>query len=150
MKYVLLIYHGPNPALPGSDRWNTLTQAEQKAIYEDYAELNKTAGNSPGLPLGLPDAARTVQVLDGKHHVKDGTYLSESVAGYYVFEAESMEAAITLAARIPAARLGGAVEIRPAESTFSRLPSLIEPCSGARADCNRPSPERYKCSGPKT
>ena len=76
----------------------------------DYAEVNQTAGNSPGLPLGLPDAARTVQFLDGKHHVKDGTYLSESVAGYFVFEAESMEAAITLAAR-----LGGAVEIRPAE-----------------------------------
>jgi hypothetical protein len=115
MKYVLLIYHGPNPALPGSDRWNALTQAEQKAIYADYAELNKTAGNSPGLPLGLPDAARTVQIVDGKHHVKDGTYLSESVAGYSVLEAESIEAAITLAARIPAARLGGAVEIRPAE-----------------------------------
>ena len=118
MKYVLLIYHGPNPALPGSDRWNALTQAEQKAIYADYAELNKTAGNSPGLPLGLPDAARTVEVLDGKHHVKDGTYLSESIGGYYVFEAESMEAAITLAARVPAARLGGAVEIRPAEKYF--------------------------------
>jgi len=118
MKYVLLIYHGPSPALPGSDRWNALTQAEQKAIYADYAELNNAAGNSPGLPLGLPDAARTVQVLDGKRHVKDGTYLSESIAGYYVFEAESMEAAITLAVRIPAARLGGAVEIRPAEKYF--------------------------------
>jgi len=115
MKYVLLIYHGPNPALPSSDRWNALTQAEQKAIYADYAELNETAGNSPGLPLGLPDAAKTVQFLDGKHHVKDGTYLSESVGGYFVLEAESIEAAITLAARIPAARLGGAVEIRPVE-----------------------------------
>lgn len=115
MKYVLLIYHGPNPPLPGSDRWNAMTQAEQKAIYADYAEFNKTAGNASGLPLGLPDAARTVQVLDGKLHIKDGTYLSESVAGYSVFEAESMEAAIALASRIPAARLGGAVEIRPAE-----------------------------------
>src|SRR6266700_3534112 len=35
MKYVLLIYHGPNPTLPGSDRWNALPPAEQKAIYAD-------------------------------------------------------------------------------------------------------------------
>jgi hypothetical protein len=115
MNYVLLIYHGPNPTLPGSDRWNALPAAEQKAIYADYAEVNKIAGNAPGLPLGLPEAARTVQVLDGKTRVKNGTYLSESFAGYSVFEAESMEAAIKLAERIPAARLGGAVEIRPAE-----------------------------------
>lgn len=115
MNFVLLIYHGSNPALPGSDRWNTLPAAEQKAIYADYAEVNKIVGNAPGLPLGLPEAARTVQVSDGKTRVKNGTYLSESVAGYTVFEAESMEAAIKLAERIPAARLGGAVEIRPAE-----------------------------------
>jgi hypothetical protein len=118
MKYVLLIYHGPNPTLPGSDRWNALSQQEQKAIYLDYAEFNKTAGNAGGLPLGMPEAARTVQVLDGKTHVKNGTYLPEGVGGYSVFEAESMEAAIKLAARIPAARLGGAVEIRPAEKYF--------------------------------
>jgi hypothetical protein len=49
--------------------------------------------------------------------VKNGTYLAEGAGGYFVFvyEAESMKAAIALAARIPAARLGGAVEIRPAE-----------------------------------
>jgi hypothetical protein len=115
MKFVLLIYHGPKPTLPGSDRWNALPQAEQKSIYVDYAELNKIAGNAPGLPLGLPEAARTVQVVDGKTQVKNGTYLPEGVAGYTVFEAENIEAAIALAARFPAARLGGAVEVRPAE-----------------------------------
>ena len=52
---------------------------------------------------------------DGKTHVKNGTYLAEGVGGFSVHEAESMEAAIALASRIPAARLGGAVEIRPAE-----------------------------------
>jgi hypothetical protein len=92
-----------------------LSEAEQKAIYADYAELNKTEGITQGLPLGLPDAARTVQVRDGKIDVKNGTYLAEGVGGFSVYEAESMEAAIGLAARIPAARLGGAVEIRPAE-----------------------------------
>ena len=115
MKFVLLVYHGPNPALPGSDHWKALPEADQKAIYVDYAELNKTEGLTGGLPLGLPQAAKTVQVRDGETHVKDGTYLAESAGGYSVYEAESMDAAIALAARIPAARLGGAVEIRPAE-----------------------------------
>ena len=114
MKFVLLVYQGVTP-LPGSERWQALSETEQRAIYADYAELNRTAGVAPGLPLGLPDAARTVQVLDGKTHVKNGTYLAEGAAGYAVYEAESMDAAIALAARIPAARLGGAVEIRPAE-----------------------------------
>ena len=114
MKFVLLVYQGVTP-LPGSERWQALSETEQRAIYADYAELNRTAGVAPGLPLGLPDAARTVQVLDGKTHVKNGTYLAEGAAGYAVYEADSMDASIALAARIPAARLGGAVEIRPAE-----------------------------------
>jgi len=114
MKFVLLIYQGSTP-LPGSDRWQTLSETEQKAIYADYAALNKTQGMEPGLPLGLPEAATTVQVQDGKTHVKSGTYQAEGVGGFSVYEAETMEDAIALAARIPAARLGGAVEIRPAE-----------------------------------
>jgi len=68
MRFVLLVYQGSTP-LPGSDRWQALSQAEQKAIYADYMELNKTEGVVPGLPLGLPDGARTVQVRDGKTHV---------------------------------------------------------------------------------
>lgn len=114
MQFVLMVYQGTTP-LPGSDRWQALSEAEQKAIYAAYAELNKTKGLAPGLPLGQPPAARTVQVRDGKTQVKNGTYLAEGAGGYFVFEAENMEAAIALAARIPAARLGGAVEIRPAE-----------------------------------
>jgi hypothetical protein len=114
MKFVLLIYQGSTP-LPGSDRWQTLSDAEQKRIYADYARFNKTEGVTAGLPLGLPDAAKTVQVREGKTHASNGTYLPEGTAGYAVCEAESMEAAIAVAARIPAARLGGAVEIRPAE-----------------------------------
>src|SRR5262249_6987839 len=114
MKFVLLIYQGSTP-LPGSDRWQALPESEQKAIYTEYAEINKTEGLTGGLPLGLPHEARTVQVRDGKTHVKNGTYLAEGVGGFSMYEAESVEAAIALAARIPAARLGGAVEIRPAE-----------------------------------
>lgn len=115
MKYVLLIFHGPTPPLPGSERWKALPEAEQKAIFAEYAELNETPGLTPGLPLGLPQEARTVRVRDGKPEVRNGMYLGEGAGGYAVFEAQSMDAAIALAARIPAARLGGAIEIRPAE-----------------------------------
>lgn len=83
MKYVLMIYQGPTPTLPGSDRWKALSEAEQKAIYADYAEISKAAGTAPGLPLGLPYAARTVQVKDGKPQVKSGTDLTEGVGRVY-------------------------------------------------------------------
>lgn len=114
MKFVMMIYQGNTP-LPGSDSWKALPEEKQKAIYADYARINKSPGVTPGLPLGLPSAARTVQVDDGKPRVKDGPHLAEGVSGFYVLEAETMEAAVAFAARVPAARLGGAVEIRPAE-----------------------------------
>lgn len=69
-----------------------------------------------GLPLGLPHAAKTVQRRDGETHVKDGPYLAEGAGGCSVYEAESMDAALALTARIPAARPGGAVEIFQAAS----------------------------------
>ncbi len=112
MKFVLLIYQGTTP-LPGSARWNAMSKEEQNDIYSAYGEFNKTPNMIPGLPLGLPSAAKTVQVRDGKLEVKEGSYLPETVGGYCVFEAENIEAAIELASRIPAAYLGGAIEIRP-------------------------------------
>jgi hypothetical protein len=114
MKFVLLVYQGTTP-LPGSDAWKAISEADQKQIYADYAEISKTVGLTPGLPLGLPQAARTVRVRDGKTEVSSGPHLSEGVGGFSVYECDSLEAAISMAARIPAARLGGAVEIRPAE-----------------------------------
>jgi hypothetical protein len=114
MKFVLLIYRGTT-LLPGSDAWKALPETEQKTIYADYASIGKAPGVTPGLPLGLPSAARTARVRDGKPQVENGTHLSEGVGGFLVLEAERMEDAVRLAARIPAAKLGGAVEVRPAE-----------------------------------
>jgi hypothetical protein len=117
MKFVVLIYHGTSP-LPGSTAWKALPEAEQKAIYADYAALNKTSGVTPGLPSIAPNVATTVQVRDGKVQVKNGSLFAESLGGALVFDADNIEAAIALAARIPQARLGGAVEIRPCEKYF--------------------------------
>lgn len=113
MQYVLFIFQGTTPLPTDSDAWATLSEAEQKAIFEDYRALNSTPGVSPGPPLGLPGDATTVQVKDGKAVTSEGPYLGEGAGGYLVFEAEDLEAAVELASRIPAARHGGAIEIRP-------------------------------------
>lgn len=118
MKYVLMIFQGTTPLPTDHDAWNALSPEEQAQIYQDYAALNETPGVSPGLPLGLPKAAVTVQVADGKTVTREGTYLPEGAGGYVVYEAEDLESAIEVASRIPAARLGGAIEIRPVATYF--------------------------------
>jgi hypothetical protein len=117
MQFVLIIHHGTSP-LPGSAGWKALPESEHKAIYTDYAEINKEAGITLRLPPIAPDKATTVQVRDGKVQVKNGSHLAEGIGGAFVFDADNLEAAIALAARIPQARLGGAVEIRPVELYF--------------------------------
>lgn len=114
MQYALLIYQGTTP-LPDTDAWASLPAAEQQAIYADYAALNTWPGITPGLPLGLAEKAKTVQVVDGTLVAVDGPY-AEPVGGYLVFEADDIDAAVEVAARIPAARHGGAIEIRPVET----------------------------------
>ena len=54
-----------------------------------------------------------MQVKEGKVVTHEGPYLNEGAGGYFVFEADDIDAAVELAARIPAARYGGAIEIRP-------------------------------------
>ena len=70
---------------------------------------------TPGTPLGLPQDAATVRVENGSTITTQGPYLgvAGAVGGYYVVEADDVDAAIAIAARIPQARMGGAVEVRP-------------------------------------
>lgn len=115
MQFVLLVYQGSTPT-PTSPTWETMPEAEQKAIHADYAAVNKMDGVTPGLPLGLPDVARTVTVVDGRVTVSGGPYVEDATkaaGGYFIVEAESIDTAIEIASRIPAARHGGGVEIRP-------------------------------------
>jgi len=79
MKYLMLIYQGTTP-LPGTDAWEALPEKEQKAIYADYAAFNKTLGLTPGLPLGLPEDAKTVRVDNGSALVSDGPYVDVKAA----------------------------------------------------------------------
>jgi hypothetical protein len=114
MKYMLLIHQGSTP-LPGSDAWDGLSQDEQTAVYSDYKALNETPGVTPGLQLQSPENATTVRVADGRTLTTDGPFVEtkEAIGGYLLFEADDLDAAIELASRIPAARLGGAIEVRP-------------------------------------
>ena len=68
-----------------------------------------------GAQLQPPATATTVRVQDGRTLTTDGPFAEtkEALGGYYLLEADDLDAAIELAARIPAARLGGAVEVRP-------------------------------------
>jgi hypothetical protein len=115
MEYMLLIYQGDTPTPRSPEAWATLSEDEQKAVYADYQAINQTRGVTPGLGLDVPETATTVRVQDGKTLTTDGPFveIKEAIGGYLVFEADDLDAAIELAARIPAARLGGAIEVRP-------------------------------------
>jgi hypothetical protein len=114
MKYMLLIHQGTTP-LPGSDEWDRLSQDEQNNVYAAYQAVNQTAGFTPGVQMQPPETATTVRVQDGTTLTTDGPFaeLKEAVGGYCFLEADDIDAAIELASRIPAASMGGAVEVRP-------------------------------------
>jgi hypothetical protein len=114
MKYMLLIHQGDTPT-PDSPEWGRLSEDEKKAVYTDYQAVNQTPGVTPGEWMQPPESATTVRVQDGKMLTTDGPFVAvkEALGGYLFFEADDLDAAIELAARIPAARLGGAVEVRP-------------------------------------
>ena len=115
MKYMLLIHQGDTPTPRDPEAWATLSEDEQKAVFADYQALNQTPGVSPGLQLAEPETATTVRVQDGRTLTTDGPFveLKEAVGGWLIYEADDLDAAIELAAQIPAARLGGAIEVRP-------------------------------------
>ncbi len=115
MQYMILIYQGSSPTPRDPQAWATLSEAEQQRVYADYKAVNETPGVTPGFALDEPGKAKTVKVLDGETVILDGPFVEtrEAIAGYLILEADSEGAAVKLAARIPAARLGGAIEIRP-------------------------------------
>ncbi len=115
MKYMLLIHQGDSPTPRDPDAWARLSEDEQKAVYADYKAINQTPGVTPGEQMEPPAMATTVQVKDGRTLTTDGPFVEvkEALGGYLFFEADDLDAAIELASHIPAARLGGAIEVRP-------------------------------------
>jgi hypothetical protein len=114
MKYMLLIYQGTAPT-PPSEEWDRLSEEERNAVPRAYRAINETPGVSPGDWMQPPEAATTVRLKDGRTLITDGPFAEtkEAIGGYLFFEAADLDAATELAAKIPAARMGGAVEVRP-------------------------------------
>ena len=108
MKYAALIY-----SKPGSHE--ALPEDQYKAMYAEYMALAEDGRTAESAQLQPIETATTVRVQDGQTLTTDGPFADtkEVFAGYYVLEAQNLDEAIEFAARIPAARLGGAIEVRP-------------------------------------
>jgi hypothetical protein len=112
MKYVMLIFQGE-----AQERQAALSEEDQKQVYADYQRINEEPGVTPLPPLGPAENATTIRVESGRTLTTDGPFvgMKEAVGGAFILEADNIDAAIEVAARVPAARYGGAVEIRPSE-----------------------------------
>jgi hypothetical protein len=108
MKYALLIYDTPG----GLD---ALPEDERTSVYGEYFAVSQSPGIVGGEQLDAVETATTVRVQSGEALVTDGPFAEtkEIFGGFFLLQADDLDAAIEMAARIPAARMGGAVEIRP-------------------------------------
>jgi hypothetical protein len=110
MQYMLQIY-----STEAMDEFEKLSEEERNAITGEYMAIMQAAGVTGGAQLQPTSTATTVRVQDGRTLTTDGPFIEtkEALGGYYLLEAGDLDAAIELASRIPAARLGGAIEVRP-------------------------------------
>lgn len=110
MNYMLQIYSGEANSV-----WESLSESEQNAVMGEYMAINQAPGVTGGAQLQDASTATTVRVQDGRTLTTDGPFpeTKEALGGYYLLEADDLDQAIELAARVPAARMGGAVEVRP-------------------------------------
>jgi hypothetical protein len=108
MQYALLIYSKPGAA-------EALSDDERETSHREYMDIKQRPEVVGGAALHPVETATTVRVLDGQTLVTDGPFADtkEVFAGFYLIEADDLDQATEIAARIPAARIGGAVEIRP-------------------------------------
>jgi hypothetical protein len=110
MKYLLQIY--PSAATVEFAR---LSADEQESIVGEYLAIERSPGVIGGDQLQPVETATTVRVEDGETLLTDGPFVDakEHLGGYLLVEADDLDAALEIAARVPAARMGGAVEVRP-------------------------------------
>ncbi len=108
MQYALMIYADPSYQ-------ETLSDAEREAVHADYLALTDDVRGVAGARLQPSETATSVRVVGGRTLMTDGPFADtkEVLGGFYLVEAADLDEAIELAARVPAARFGGAVEVRP-------------------------------------
>ncbi|HEY4132878.1 MAG TPA: YciI family protein [Gemmatimonadaceae bacterium] len=111
MQYLLLIYENEL-------NWGKLTPPEAGSILGQYVKLTEGLSQSGhykgGNPLEPTRTATTVRVQNGKVQTTDGPFAEtrEQLGGYFLIDANDLDEAIGIAARIPAAATGS-IEIRP-------------------------------------
>jgi hypothetical protein len=110
MRYALLIYSGQ-----GGDEFERLSDDEQRSIVAEYMAVGEEPEVFGGAQLQPPESATTVQVRAGETLTTDGPFADtkEFLGGLYLIDADNLDRALELAARLPAARMGGAIEVRP-------------------------------------
>jgi len=112
MRYMLLIY-GDEQA------WAKMPEGEKQKVFREHVEFTQSIRDSgayrAGDPLQPTGTAATVRIRDGKTYRTDGPFAEtkEQLGGYYIVEAATAEEAIAMAARIPSARVGRSIEVRP-------------------------------------
>ena len=108
MQYALMIYVDPTAPMGSSED-------ERAAITAEYMAIRADPRVRDGAELALPETASTVRAQDGQTFVTDVPFADtkEVLGGYFVGEADDLDAAIELAGKVPAARMGGAVEVWP-------------------------------------
>jgi hypothetical protein len=110
VKYLLQVY-----PVTATAEFARLSAHEQEAILGEYNAIRQSPGVIGGEQLQPVETATTVRVQDGETLLTDGPFVDakEHLGGYYLVEADDLDAALELAARLPAARMGGAIEVRP-------------------------------------
>jgi hypothetical protein len=110
LKYILQIY--PGGAASALDR---LSEDEQNAVTGEYIVLGQLPAVIAGDQLQPVETATTVRVENGETLLTDGPFVEakEHLGGYLLVDVGDLDAALEIAERIPAARMGGAVEVRP-------------------------------------
>jgi hypothetical protein len=110
MKYLLQIYSGG-----ATSEFERLSEDEQNAIVGEYLVLGQLPAVIGGDQLQPVETATTVRVENGQTLLTDGPFVEakEHLGGYLLVDADDLDVALDIAARIPAARMGGAVEVRP-------------------------------------
>ncbi len=108
MRYALLIY-----PKPGSHE--ALGEDEAKSVSAEYWAFRDDPRCLGGAHLQPIETATTVRHDGGRGLITDGPFADskEVLGGYFVFDASNLDDALEVAQRIPAVRLGGAVEVRP-------------------------------------
>ena len=125
MKYFCLICADPQYMM------EYRTEADAARHFDEYREFTRDireSGHFVAANRLLPPAeAVTVRVRDGKTTTTDGPFAEtkEHLGGYYIVEAQNLDEAVRIAARIPGARYG-CVEVRPVAEDAMTLRAIGE------------------------